>query len=659
MSIDDSKIEGLKKKLYSNSDEQIQHPGRPRLQRHSVLVNNGWVEKEDGEQAVHIDDVTSFATYGGMKGQDKKRDRGAFFKKILGLVSILFVFALVFAGYKIFSGSNFISNSNIDIKLLGPVTAPSGDILSLDVDLINKNNTDLILADLVITYPEGTRNAEDRVTAMPVDRIPLGTIGKNQVIRTTIRSVLFGEENAKKNIKVSLEYRIEGSSRVFVKDKQFPIFIGSSPITVNVDASREIIPEQESEFRITIRSNSQSIVKGLLFKVEYPFGFDFVSAVPSTTGDTSTWVLGDINPGEEREILLRGRLLGGNNQERVFRFYTGTESPTDKTSIGTVFVTNSTPITLKKPFISADLSLDGKTSSIYVAQAGEAVKGEIVWQNNLDVPVSDVVIQARITGPMLDKSSVKGDQGFYRSVDNTVLWDNSTIENLKEAKAGDIGRVQFSFAALPPNLENNSTYRRETIKVELSIRAKRLNEDSVPEEIVSNVVRDVKIASEIGLTTRLVRSIGPFENTGPVPPMPEQPSTYTVLVSLKNSFNSVKDVVYTATLPQYVEWLGQTYPANSPVTYNADKRQITWQVGDMQPGIGYSSSAKDFAFQVSFLPSVGQNGATPQIITSQRVSGKDNFTGQIITTTVDPLDIKIETDPQFKYGDDKVGGEDN
>jgi hypothetical protein len=232
------------------------------------------------------------------------------------------------------------------------------------------------------------------------------------------------------------------------------------------------------------------------------------------------------------------------------------------------------------------------------------------------------------------------------------------LEALKELKAGDVGRLQFSFAALKPNVENNSTFRRESMKVELTIRAKRLNEDKVPEEVVSTVSRTIKIASDLALTTRLVRNIGPFVNTGPMPPMPEQPSTYTVLVSLKNSYNNVKDVVYTATLPQYVEWLGQTYPTNSPVTYNADKRQITWQVGDMQPGIGYSSSAKDFAFQVSFLPSLGQLGSTPPIVLNQRIAGKDNFTGKITETKADPLDIKIETDPKFKYGDDKVGGED-
>jgi hypothetical protein len=36
----------------------------------------------------------------------------------------------------------------------------------------------------------------------------------------------------------------------------------------------------------------------------------------------------------------------------------------------------------------------------------------------------------------------------------------------------------------------------------------------------------------------------------------------------------------------------------------------------------------------------------------------DSSTGKITETKADPLDIKIETDPKFKYGDDKVGGED-
>lgn len=687
MSAEDNKIEQLKRRLFSNSGGVIPPTPRPRLQKHQVLVKEAWENDPEsllnlrgGTESGSTIAKTTVANSGGNIGPtnigktstpgansvDLRRmssssssstsSRTSLFKKILGWSIIVFVLAAAFAGYKIFTGENFVSNNNIDIRLLGPVTSPAGEELSLDVDITNRNSTELILADLVITYPEGTRNADDRVTPLTIERIDLGTIGRGQTIRQTIRSVLFGEENTKKNIKIALEYRVEGSANVFVREKDFPIFIGSSPITVNVESTREAIPEEEHVVKITIRSNSASIVKGLVFKAEYPFGFDFTSAVPTPASDKQTWILGDMQPEEERQIIIRGKMSGGREQERIFRFYTGTEDASDKTEIGTIFVTNSTQVVLKKPFISTDLSLDGKTDAIFIGKAGNEIRGEITWQNNLDVPLTDVVLEARITGDMLDESKVRGDRGFYQSVTDTIVWDKTTFNKLKEIQPNDIGRIQFAFATLKPTVENNANFRRQSLKVELAVKAKRLDEDNVPEEITSNVVRTVKIESDVALSTRLVRSVGPFENTGPIPPEPEKPTTYTVLVSLKNSYNLVKDAVYTATLPQYVTWLGQTYPNGSGVSYNADKRQITWQVGDIQPGTGYSASAKEFAYQVSFLPSIGQVGTTPEIILEQKILGKDNFTGQVIETTVAPLDIKTETEPGFEYGDDKVGG---
>jgi hypothetical protein len=236
------------------------------------------------------------------------------------------------------------------------------------------------------------------------------------------------------------------------------------------------------------------------------------------------------------------------------------------------------------------------------------------------------------------------------------MWDNTTLADLKELDPSGSGRLQFSFASLPANITNNSTFRRQSMTINLAVHAKRLDEHNVPQEIVSNVTRTVQVQSALSLKTRLVRTIGPFENTGPMPTQPDIPSTYTVLVSVGNSFNAVKNVVYTTTLPSYVQWLGKTYPDGGAVSYNADTRQITWTVGDVSPGVGFSSSAKEFAYQVSFLPSIGQRTTTPVIINVERVAGKDDFTGTIVSATTPPLDVKIESDPAFKYGDDKVGG---
>ncbi len=644
MSIDDERIEGLKKKLFSNSGiNEIVAPKRSKLQRHSVLVNSSWDEEVENQNPV-------------VSNVHKDSDRGPFIKKVLLGAFVLFLCASAFAAYTFITGTNYISNNNINILLLGPVTTPAGEELSLDVDITNNNSSDLLLADLVITYPEGTRSASDHISPMITDRIAVGTIPKGKRVRETIKSVLFGEENTKKNIKVSLEYRINGSVSIFDKEKDFPIFIGSSPITVAIDTVKEVSPEEETEFEVILKSNSSSIIKGLVFKADYPFGFEFLSAVPTTSGDNATWVLGDVQPGEERKISFKGRMSGSDNQERNFRFYTGTEDVEEKTNIGTIFVTNTVAVSIKKPFLATDISIDDKSTSVVSARAGNGIKGEITWQNNLDVPLNDVVIEARVTGPMLDKQAVNGERGFYRSVDNTIVWDKTSLSDLAEINPKASGRVQFNFAALSPSLVTNSTFRRQDLKVSLSVRAKRLSEGSVPEEISSNLTRTIKIASDLVLKNKLVRTIGPFENTGPMPTMPEQASTYTVLTTVSNSYNNVKDVVYKATLPRYVEWLGKVYPPNAKVQYSPERREITWTVGDVAPGVGYNSSAKEFAYQVSFLPSISQRGESPEIISASSLMGKDDFTGGISQVIASPLDIKIENDPAYRYGDEKVGG---
>lgn len=641
MSQDDSRIEQLKKKLYSQTEEPLK-PHRGRLHPHSDLVNRSW----EGEQGIpKIDYASPDEAYSGL---------GAGFKNIVVGAIVFFVLAAGIAAYLFINGTNVVSPEKIDIKMLGPVATPAGEVLSVDIDVTNNNTSELILSDLLITYPEGTRSAVDGVTPLITERVDIGTLKTGQTARRTVKSVLFGEENVKKNIRVTLEYRVPGSDGIFVRSKDYPIFIGSSPVTMTVDTLTEVTANQSATFKVTLVSNSTSIIKGLLLKADYPFGFQYVSSIPSALTGNDTWTLGDLEPGGKREITIVGNIKGENNDERVFNFLAGTEDPQNTTSIKSVFITSAVTVAIKEPFLGADIALNGNGADTVVVDAGEGVQGEITWQNNLDVAVNDIVIEAKITGSMLDKRLVSGDEGFYRSIDSTLYWDRTTLSELAEIGPGDAGRIQFAFASLPANLQNNSTFRRPEINIELKIKAKRLNEDRVPEEIISTVNRRVQIQSGLGMTTRLVRTTGPFQNTGPLPPAVDQDSTYTVLVSVANSFNTVRDSVFTATLPSYVRWAGVIDPKNTGVKYNADKREISWPLGDISAGTGYNSSAKEFAFQVILQPSISQYGQSPIVVNSQRLAGKDSFTGTIVENFQPGLDIQITTDPAYVYGQDKV-----
>lgn len=275
----------------------------------------------------------------------------------------------------------------------------------------------------------------------------------------------------------------------------------------------------------------------------------------------------------------------------------------------------------------------------------------------MEVPINDVVIEAKINGAFLDRKSIRADPGFFRSSDNTIVWDKSTVSSLRELEAGESGQVIFSFASFPPSKDNVGTTKNPTITIDLTVKGTRLNESSVPENIQAVVTKTVQVKSEMALSTKLLRTIGPFENRGPFPTVVEKTSTFTVNVQVANSFNTIKNAVYKATLPNYVDWTSQIDPASSQVSFDTLTRTVSWKIGDILSGAGYSSPAKQVFFQVAVNPSVGQIGTTPIVIKDQSVTGTDGLTGEISRVGAGNLDVKIEQDPGYVFGYDRVLGE--
>lgn len=635
-----NRIEELKKHLYSKSMSGVNHIRRPGLQDHPSLVNESWSEEEEQTPKIEV-----FPNTGR---------RRIFLKRFFTFSIFLFILAMGYGVYEVYTGNNFISGSNIDVKITGPVTISSGDVLILDLDITNHNSSAIELVDLVMTYPDGTRLASDNTKPIINDRISIGTIEAGETKQKRIEVVLFGEEGTNKSISASLEYRVPGSTNIFKKQKEVSFAIGNSPVTLTIDSIGQITSGQDIVLTIGVKSNSTQLLRGILLKALYPFGFKFKSATPVPSSSNDTWNLGDISPNSEQKIQITGSITSDENQERNFKFNVGTVDPQDDNQIGTIFITNSRTLAVSQPFIGSDVTINGKSDKTVSVSAGQAVQAEVAWKNNLDVPINDVVISAKLSGGFLDRTSVLADPGFYKSEDNTIVWDRSNINSLGEVKAGESGRVLFTFNSFLPSKENVMSVRNPAITIDLTVHGSRLNENSVSEDIKSSVTKVVKIKSEMALKTSLVRSVGPFVNTGPFPTVAERSSTFTEIVKISNSYNTIKNPIYTAVLPNYVEWTGQVSPKTSVISYDPLTRTVTWKVGDISPGTGYSSPAKEVAFQVSFKPSISQIGTAPIVIKSQSVSGTDGFTGDPVQISDSPLDIRIESDPTYQYGQDHV-----
>lgn len=637
---DNNHIDRLEQGLYSRKHKQEPHDDRSSQTPADFEVGEKWSDE---------DKITDLITAEQLRS---KEDKNSLFKKILFGSVIFCILAIGVALFMFFGGGNLVSANNIDIQVVGPSSVSGGEELSLDVVIKNNNRADLEGVNLLVVYPDGTRVAGNVTEPLERQRETIGRVPARGEVRKTVKSVLFGEKESIKEISITLEYRIQGSSATFFKDKKYEAAIKTSPVIVTIKNPSEINSNQDIEFVIDLASNSGETLQNLLFKAEYPFGFVFGSADPKPLRDNSLWSIGNLAPNDKRIITIKGRLQGQNDEERTFRFSTGIANEDKQEELGATFSVLSQSVRIRRPFLAVDVSLGGQNTDTVVQGLGERIQTNVIWTNNLPNQLLNGRVEVKLSGNAFDKSSVSpSGGGYYRSLDSTIVWDKAVNAELGNIEPGERGIVGFNFSpltSLPVGAQN------EQITVEVTVSGSQINDLGKPEVVETKVSRVVKLASSVNLTARTLRSIGPFENSGPIPPRADQETTYTIVWSLTNSLNTVSQTRVRGELPPYVKWAGLADPAVESVAYDENTREVVWNVGDLRSGTGFTTSPREVAFQVIVEPSLSQVGNAVVILQTSNFLGDDRFTEKQISGTAPSISTRFLTDPMFRPGDEAV-----
>lgn len=634
------RIRQLQEKLYSRDTQNIEPISGHRLEKESFNVKEDWQEEAPIPKPF-LDDTP-------MTKSAKPWFKIQITSAILIISMLFFVGAAVYAGFSFFRGSNLVSGDNIDIGISGPVSVPGGEKLSLDVSITNRNRALLRLSELIVEYPKGTRRADDLGIELTNERILIGDILPGESVQKNITAVLFGEEKSAADIKLSLEYRIVGSNAIFSKEAPYEIVISSNPISLTVSSPKEAVSGQGLTLSVEVRSNSTEVIKNILVKAQYPSGFTFRSASPTSLSDNKTWKLGDLPPGEKRTITIQGVLLGENEDTRVFRFETGIASLRDEREIVTPFAGFKQEIAIKKPFISLSIAVNGNKDEEVVARRDSPIRVDLSYINNLQVPVQDVTITLNLSGLALDKNGVEPEAGFYQSINNTVLWDKSSVTALQEVAPGEGGTVSLT---LTP--KQNTIIKNPEIILTGNVNGRRVEEGNVPEEIVATVTRHIKMQSDVALISASSYSSGPIKNTGPIPPKAEKETTYTVTWTITNGSNDLTDTAVKASLPLYVRFLGEVTPSSEDLVFNKVGGTVTWNAGVVRAGVGSSLPVKTVSFKVGLTPSVNQVGQTPILVNETSLETNDRFTDTSINLSRPALTTRT-VESQSQNGSDTV-----
>lgn len=621
------KIEDVKMDLYDPNDHSIghQHEGILHQVKHPVSVK--WKDEPT-------------KTENDMKN---KKPPLSIFKKFFILALIFFVGALGFAFYRFSVNDTSVSNEKIKIDVIGNAFTKGGEDLSLQIEITNNNNAKLEFAALSIEYPKGAEAVTSDTIRLPRDVI--GTIMPNETVLRNVTIKLFGEEKTVRNIKVSLDYHPEGSNAIFIKDKYYPVTISLAPLSVIVEGPTNTISNQSVSLKIKTTLNTSLPDDNPVLQVTYPNNFIFESAIPTPSFGNNVWDLSSLSLVAPLTIEVRGRLVGQDGDEQVFHAYVGASDETNPTLITTTYSSSLQKISITKPFLEANILVNGRDQMEYAVSGGSTVSVEISWINNLPTRITDGQIIVSLAGNVFDKNLVTAQNGYYDSAKSQIVWDKNSVAGFSEINPGEKGVVSFSFK--PKSLIGVSSIKDPQVSIKVSIRGREPLFGSTYNDIDNFSEKIVKILSDFQIATSASYV------SGSLPPKAETETRYIINWTLSNSANNIKQAQARSSLPVYVKWVGLTAGENEKVFYNDVTREITWDIGSVLPNTGIDQE-REASFVISISPSLSQVGSIPQLIKETYLSGIDAFSESLIKSTRGAITTSLTNDPNFKQINAKV-----
>ncbi len=624
---DQRNIDALRQRLYDRNPGSVSVQSSP-LRPQETTAPVAWNIVEEPAKVV---DMSPKAV--------GKRNR---FRAYVLFVSVLiFMVTAAFSVAYLYMGGNQISADNISVSLSVPFTIPGGEVLPIQVSLTNQNSVPIESATIILNYPQGTRSIEGSRDIYE-ERIPVDGVAPGQAFNVPVRVQLSGEENESKEVKASVEYRVAGSNGTFYKEAVPQVVkLSSSPLVMRMSGVDKISSGQEMTITMELKSNASTPQKNLLVTASYPESFVFLEANPEPAFGKNSWVIDEVGPEGTFTITLKGRVEGIEGEVSEIQAKVGTAESGNQFMLASALAQAVSAFTIEQPFTAVSVDVNGDTDGSVIVGPGEVAQVAVNITNTLSESIYDVRVEIQPEGNLASDKNLSVSGGFYDSTTKKIVYEVSGNSELAEIKPGE--SRSFFFSVLPDQDQSEASFRVST-----NIFARRVNEAEAAEAIIGTSKTEVKYSSIANLANQVGRDDGPFADSGPVPPVADTATTYTVTLVASAGVNGMTGAVVTTNLPQYVGWLNAT-SGDGRVEFNPVSKQIRWAAGDI-PARGN----KSLQFQISLTPSVTQVGQKPVIVGTQVLRATDRFTGVALRAEGKSLINELSSEFGFVTGNGTV-----
>jgi len=550
------------------------------------------------------------------------------------LIKVLAFLVLILAvvGYVLFQ-RNIYSKEGLKLEIIGPQAINLGEETEYIVKY--KNNGDFRLENPTLLFePPAFSIKDDKIYQKEIltsDKLG-GAIYPGEEKTFSFKMRLVGKEGEAKIAKATLNYQPKNLKTTYESATSFTTVIKSVPLAFEYDLPSKLEADKDFSFKLNYASSIPWLLTDLRVQVEYPSGYEFIESTPKSL-DKTEWDIPVLNNNEAGSIDVVGRISGNIGDAKVFRAKLGIWKDGEFTLLKEI----EKGVEIQKPSVSIRQDINGNPK--YVAKPGDWLHYEIYFKNISGEDQYNLYMINKLDGDLFDFNAIKSETGSFEQGDNSIIFDWRKNSKLQYLAPMEEGKAEFWIK----------------LKDDLSQIKKPSLSNSVMIGQASQYFT-TKISSKLELVQKTYYNDEIFGNSGPIPPVVGQTTTYTVTWQAKNYYSDVKNAVATAMIPKNVKFTGQVFPEQQTgkLIYDAGSGKLTWNIGDLKTGQGVITAPENVSFQVSITPSSDDIAKSVQLVGAARISGNDNWTAMVLEAETAALDTVSLSDQNMTEDKGKV-----
>ena len=558
-------------------------------------------------------------------------------KKII-IWGVAFFFLGLFAAGGIYAWSSFaLKKESVVLGIEGPQNVASAEEVSYTITYRNTNRMAIKDATLYLSFPGSFRPEESgtlKITGLRAEQA-IGDVASGGSGQLTVSGKFFGSKGEKGNIGATLRYSSGSTSGVFENTSELQVTVASSPITFEIAAPTELASAQELEYIVSYSNQSTETFNNLRIRLSYPEEFQYLRADPAPSTGETEWYIGSLAPKASGKIVVRGVLSGGRDQYKKIRGEIGILQG-DSTLLAYSESERQTKM-IASP-LSITQSVNDKTGLTVLP--GDTLRYTIRYKNDGNIGLRDVIITQSIDTTYLDISRLSLQKGAYDASQKKIVWRASDIPELARMEPGASGEITFSIPVLRQFALGENAEKNIVIRSLATIDSPDIPAILVPNKMVGSNLLLIKLGALVALNVSALYTDTVIPNSGPVPPVVGQETTYTLRVRLENSSSDITSSRVIVALPSGVVYKGKSSPEGMTLGYNARTNELVWEIGTLSPG-----SPKELAFQVGITPNQSQVGKPVTLVTKTIFRARDAFASRDVYAERGEVNNSVNDDP--------------